>query len=146
MLRLIALLATLASPAYAGPPDRISILAGSHHVGVRGFEEVNPGVFLTWERPRVDLSVGAYRNSYGRLSIAALAAVPIWSRGETEVSLFGGLTHYPGNGRNFAIHAGDVVAIGGLQLRHENLFVQVLPGGGSMPVVIAAGVTFSLRR
>lgn len=145
MLRLIAILSTLASPALAGP-DRISILFGSHHVGGQGFEEINPGVFLTWEQHRLDLSVGAYRNSYGRLSVAAVAALPIWSQGETEVSLFGGLAHYPGNGRNFAIHAGDVVAIGGLQLRHENLFVQVLPGGGDMPVVIAAGITFSLRR
>lgn len=141
---LILLLLLGAGPAVAGP-DRASLLIGSRHIDPRGqFEEVNPGLFLTWEG-RLDLTLGVYRNSYGRTSTAAMLGLPLWRRGEAEVEAFAGLAHYPVNGREFLIHVGDVVPLGGLQLRWRNLFGQVIPlDGGVADAVVTFGVTFGL--
>ena len=144
MIRIAALLAALATPVVADP-DRVSVLLGSAHPGAdRTFEQVNPGVFLTWEDRALglDYSVGAYRNSYGRASIAATAALPVIDRGQFQLALFGGLALYPGNGADFAVHAGDVVPIAGLQARLGHGFVQVMPGDGM--AVAAFGLTFPI--
>jgi hypothetical protein len=145
MIRRIALLASLATPA-AAEPDRVSILLGSAHPGAaRSFEQVNPGVFLTWKDRAfgLDYSVGAYRNSFGRASIAATAALPVIDRGQFQLALFGGLAVYPGNGADFAIHAGDVVPIAGVQARVGHGFVQVIPGDDM--AVVAFGLTFLIN-
>ncbi|MFN3971237.1 MAG: hypothetical protein ACK4L4_07685 [Gemmobacter sp.] len=144
---LLALMASLACPARAEGPDRASILLGSHHAAARAaFEGVNPGLFLTWEnRAGLDWSVGAYRNSYGRASVAVTVARPLirWRGGEAGV--FAGLAHYPGNGRRFRVSAGDVVPLAGVQARHGNLFAQVIPlGGRAARAVATVGVTFDL--
>jgi len=147
LFRVFALCAAvLASPARADmTPNRVSMLIGSHHVGGLGFEERNPGVFVTWERSPLDFTVGAYRNSYGRGSVAATVAVPIWSRASAEISLFGGAAYYPKDGRRFAMHAGDLVPIGGLQIRYRNLFLQAIPGNGKhVDAVIGVGMTWAL--
>ncbi len=54
----------LFATALEAGPDRFSILLGSKHIGGTGFNEVNPGFFVTWERERSSLSVGAFMNSY----------------------------------------------------------------------------------
>lgn len=134
----------LASPATADP-DRISILLGSQHPGANvSYEQINLGVFLTWEDRTwgLDYSVGAYRNSYGRASVAATAALPVIERGQLALAVFGGLALYPGNGQNFAVSAGDLVPIAGLQARLGHGFVQVMPGDGM--AVVAFGLTFPL--
>ncbi len=135
------------SPARADmAPDRVSILIGSHHAGGVGFESRNPGVFATWERGPVDFTLGAYRNSYGRGSVAATVAIPVWSGESTDISLFGGAAYYPNDGRRFAVHAGDVVPIGGLQIRYRNLFAQLIPGNGKhVDAVIGFGLTWAVR-
>lgn len=95
--RVFLLAALLAAPAMADP-DRVSILLGSQHLGAAlAFEQVNPGVFVTWEDRALglDLSVGAYRNSYGRGSVAALAALPVLEWPAGQVAVFGGLALYP---------------------------------------------------
>lgn len=139
----------LAGPAHAGP-DRLSILLGSHHVGARmAFEPANPGLILTWEdrgRLGLDLSLGAYRNSYGRGSVVASVALPVLRWDDGALAVFAGAALYPRDGRTFRVRVGDVVLIGGLQLRHRNLFLQILPGDGRFAdAVFAAGLTFSLR-
>ena len=144
MIRIAALLFAFATPA-AADPDRLSILLGSAHPGAdRAFEQVNPGVFMTWEDRALgmDYSVGAYRNSFGRASVAATVALPVIEQGRFQLALFGGLALYPGNGADFAIHAGDVVPIAGLQARLGNGFVQVMPGDGM--AVVAFGLTFPI--
>jgi hypothetical protein len=146
MLRLLALLDLLsAAPAGAGP-DRVSLLVGSKHIAAsQAFEEVNPGIFLTWERRRLNWTVGGYRNSYGRTSVAATAALPLWQAGDLRLEAFAGVAHYPVDGRNFRFHAGDLVPLGGLQLRWRNLFVQAIPlDGGVAAGVLSFGVTFGL--
>lgn len=136
----------LAAPAFADP-DRLSILLGSAHIGGAGFDGRNPGLALTWEDvDGLDLSVAAYRNSFGRGSIAATAALPVITWAEGEAAVFAGLALYPGDGRRFRVHAGDVVPIGGLQLRHRNLFLQLMPSDGRVvDAVVSMGLTFDLR-
>ena len=142
----IALFA-VAAPAHAGP-DRVSLLLGSAHVGGAGFEGRNPGVFLTWEDrgPGFDLSVGAYRNSYGRGSFAATIALPVAHWRDGAVSIFAGAALYPKDGRHFRMHVGDVVPIGGVQVRHRSAFLQIMPSDGvAVDAVIAVGLTFPLN-
>jgi hypothetical protein len=144
---LVLVFALLALPATA--QDRLSVLIGSHHAGAapRVFEGSNPGLILTWEdRGGLDWSVAAYRNSYGRTSVAALAGLPVahWRGG--AASVVAGLAWYPQDGRDFPVHAGDVVPLVGLQLRHRAAFVLILPGDGTAAdAVIAAGITFQLE-
>ena len=134
-----------ATPAIADP-DRVSILLGSQHPGADvSYEQINPGIFLTWEDRALglDYSVGAYRNSYGRASVAATAALPVIDRGQFQAAVFGGLALYPGDGDQFAVHAGDVVPIAGIQARLGHGFVQIMPGNGM--AVVAFGLTFPLN-
>lgn len=144
MIRALAFLLFIASPAAA--QDRVSILIGSHHTEDYAWEEVNPGLFLTWEGP-VDLSAGIYRNSFGRPSAALTAALPVIRWQDGGLSLLGGAAYYPGNGDNFAVHAGDLVPLVGLQARHGNVFAQIMPGKVEPPeVIIAYGLTFAIGR
>lgn len=156
----------LAGPAHADwQPDRVSVLMGTHHAfeipmtaaltGDHDWTEVNPGVFLTWEGKHdaplgaLDWSVGAYRNSFGDLSIAAVASLDLieWeARGGGALGVFAGLAHYPDTGQHFAVHWGDVVPLGGVQLRQGNLFVQVLPGKFEpLSPIVSFGLTFDLN-
>ena len=144
---LIVSLFLLAAPGAAeAGPDRVSLLLGSGHIGAKmEFQETNPGLFLTWEGEWADFSVGAYRNSYGRGSFAAMLGVPVMSGNLGEVSLMAGVAYYPKDGRTFRIHAGDFVPLVGLQVVSGNFFLQALPGDGVViDGLVAAGLTFSL--
>lgn len=145
MIRALILTLALAAPAHAGP-DRVSILTGSRHIGTDyPFQEVNPGLFLTWEDRAfgLDYSLGAYRNSFGKLSVAATAALPLIDRDRFQIALFGGLAIYPGDGDKFLISAGDAVPVAGLQARYGNGFVQIMPGDGM--AIVAFGLTFPVN-
>ena len=72
------LLCLAVSTAQAGP-DRISVMLGTHHAGADiDYEEVNPGLFLTWSQlmwqNRLDLTVGGIRTSNGDFSLAVTPA------------------------------------------------------------------------
>lgn len=143
--RLILALAVMTTSVSADP-DRISILLGSKHLGGEGFNESNLGVFLTWEKPRVAYSTGVFHNSFGRPSIAATVDVPVirWDGG--QASLFGGVAYYPEDGRNFRYHVGDLVPIGGVQVRHGNAFAQIIPSDGrAVDAIVSFGFTTSLE-
>lgn len=147
-LLLVAILVSAPGLALAGP-DRISFLLGSAHVETaREFEEVNPGVFVTWEDRwnGLDYSLGAYRNSFGGVSTAATAALPLFTAASMEVSVFAGVAIYPGDGDEFLYHAGDLVPLGGIQLRRDPVFLQIMPGGGDPDAIISFGVTIPLER
>jgi ribosomal protein L24E len=133
-------------PADAGP-DRVSILLGSHHTEDYAWEEANPGVFLTWEDGSfgLDYSLGAYRNSFGTGSVAAIAGLELMAWEEGAASAFCGAAWYPGNGQHFLIHAGDVVPLCGLQLRQGPIFAQLMPGKVEPPeLILAFGLTFAI--
>lgn len=138
-----------ATTAVSGP-DQISILLGSHHVGAtQDFEEFNPGIILTWREAmwqnRLDIGVGAYRNSYGDASVVVTTAYPLFRSETWGLDLFGALATYPGEGDQFSHSIGDVVPIAGLQGRYRNLFVQALPSAGSSAdATVTYGLTFSL--
>ncbi len=144
---LVVLLSCIALPALAGP-DRLSVLLGARHPGGTGFESSTPGLILTWEdRADFDLSFAAYSNSYGRGSVAALAALPVirWRQG--EAALVAGLAWYPQDGHRFPLHLGDVVPLAGISLRQGRAFALILPGDGkTTDATIAFGLTFSMER
>lgn len=145
MIKAAALFLLLACPANAGP-DRISFMLGSSHVGaMMSYEEINPGVFATWEDRALglDYSLGIYRNSFGRASVAATAALPLVKKPRFQADVFAGVALYPGNGKDFAYHAGDVVPIAGLQARLGNGYIQIMPGDGM--TVVAFGLTFPTK-
>lgn len=132
----------LCTPVHA--QDRISILLGSHHTEAGEWSESNPGVFLTWEG-RFDWTVGAYRNSFQKPSVALSVALPVLSWEGGEASVFGGAAWYPGNGGNFVYSAGDVVPMIGFHVRHGHLFGQVMPGKVDPPeAIFAFGLTFPM--
>lgn len=135
----------LATSAQASP-DRVSILLGSNHIAAKmDFEEVNPGVFLTWEGDRVDWSVGVYHNSFGKSSVAATVSLPVLRWRDGEAAVFAGAALYPGDGRTFAVHVGDVVPLVGVQLRQGNVFTQIIPSDGhTVAAIVSVGLTFDL--
>ena len=146
MLRVICCLMIAAGPVHAGP-DRVAVHLGSHHAGTTTeFEEVNPGLFLSWDRPNgVALSVCAFRNSYGRASVAVTAARTFYRRKNSAVSGFVGLAHYPGNGNDIAHAIGDFVPLAGLQFRYRHVFVNVMPGDSeTVEAIYSFGLTFPL--
>jgi hypothetical protein len=145
MIRILVALVLLVSPAEA--QDRLSLILGSRHLGGFGFDGRNPGLFLTWDRAGMEWSIGAYRNSYGRGSLAATVGLPVvrWNRG--AASLFFGLAWYPKDGHRFRAHAGDIVPIGGLQVRRGAWFIQVMPSDGRpVRAILTTGLTFPLDQ
>ncbi len=148
-LFLAVLLILVALTPASAEPDRISILMGSYHVDAQvPFSGRNPGVFLTWEdRGGLDWSLGAYRNSYGSASVAATVALPILAGRNADLSVFAGVALYPNDGREFAVHWGDLVPLGGLQLRTGSFFVQLIPSDGvATDAIVSFGITKPLNR
>ncbi len=118
----IILTALMTAPASA--QDRVALLMGSHHVdaGDNRFQEVNPGLFLTWD----DWTVGGYRNSYGDMSLALTRA---WALTD-HLDVFEGVATYDG-----------LRPIAGLQATIGPVFVQVIPSDGrATDAIITFGV------
>lgn len=145
-LRYAVLLASLPLVAQADP-DRVSILLGSHHINAkRDFQEINPGVILTWERQRLGYSVGTYYNSYKDISVLGAVSYGVELAPELELGVFGGLAWYPGEGGQFDHSIGDAVPLAGVQTRYRNAFVQVIPAGGNaLDGLVTFGLTFGLE-
>ena len=148
----IALVVMATCKATAGP-DRVSILTNSDHIGFRyqGFNEQNPGVFLTWDdaiAPNVDLSIGGYLNSFAKPSVMVAATwLPI-EVGQCEAGIFGGLVHYPGNGRYEPTRiVGDVIGMGGVQVICGPVFVQAIPASTDFSrAIVAVGITMEIGQ
>lgn len=149
------------SPSYADGyfPDRVTFLLGSKHVNMdesisengEGFNEKNPGVFLTWEDRFLGLSysLGTYKNSFNEVSAAASAAYMLTFSDNLEIGLFMGVADYHDNAKHILgdSNAKGLVPIAGLRIHYKNILVQVLPGEDDAPgfgYIVAAGVTFKL--
>lgn len=146
MWRVLILVMIATGPAFAGP-DRIAVHLGSYHAGATSeFEEVNPGIFLSWDRAHdVTLSVGAFRNSYGRGSVAVTAAKTVFKQKHTSAAVFAGLAHYPGNGNDISHAIGDFVPLAGVQFHYRHVFLNVMPGDGdTVDAIFSFGVTVPL--
>jgi hypothetical protein len=149
----LALVVLATCKANAGP-DRVSILTNSNHIGFRyqGFNETNPGLFLTWDNaiaPNVDLSVGGYLNSYAKPSMMIAATwLPI-EVGQCEAGVFAGVVHYPGNGRYepTSIAGSDVIGMGGGQVICGPVFMQVIPAATDLSrAIVAVGITMEIGQ
>lgn len=153
-IALTIVLVLLATCKAVAGPDRVSILTNSDHIGFRyqGFNEQNLGLFLTWDdaiAPEVDLSVGAYLNSYTKPSVMVAATwLPI-EVGQCSAGVFGGLVHYPGNGRYepTSIGGSDVIGMGGVQVICGPVFVQVIPASTDFSRgIVAVGITMEIEK
>ncbi len=144
IIKSLAFSVMMAGSAVAGP-DRVSLSLGSSHVNLGdGWEEVNPGAFLTWERDRVNYSVGAFRNSHGKGAIAAFVGYDVIQSGDFEAGLFIGAALYPGDGRYYDVHVGDLIPMGGIQVQYKNTFVQYMPTNADAGVM-TFGLTWELN-
>ena len=134
-----------ATPAVAGP-DRFSVLLGSKHIDASGFNEINPGLFATWERRRIGYSLGAYLNSYERGSVVAVTQFGLFGWENGSLNAFGGLAWYPKDGHRFRTHiGGDIVGIGGLEVRQGHVFMQVMPtDAGGATGLVTFGLTWAV--
>ena len=126
-----------AAPAVAGP-DRFSVLLGSKHVGASGFNEIN----------RIGYSLGASLNSYDRGSIAAAAHLGLYEWQNGALSAFAGLAWYPGDAHRFRTRlGGDIVGIGGLEIRHGHVVMQFLPtDAGGASGLVTFGLTWEVGK
>lgn len=146
-----AALSVLLPIATMAGPDRAYVMLGSDHLpGDRParFNDATPGVFLTWENLRgssLDLSLGAFINSYGDPSVA-VSLSRLWPLlPGFEVGIFAGIATYPEAERKFAVHFGDLVPIAGVQARAGNLWLQFIPADGAYTSgVLSGGVTFEI--
>lgn len=127
-------------------PDRLSFTFGSMHLNATSeFNEFNPGVFLTWENER-KYHLGAYWNSYEKVSVAALVGWPIIGDENWTFDIIAGGAYYPGDGRDFPVSLGDFVPLAGVQLRTGRFFAQVFPGDGDIvDAIISFGVTIPIE-
>lgn len=130
-MALATILATIAAPANA---DRVSLLLGTAHFDGGNYEEVNPGIFYTFEREPLDVTAGVYRNSYGNTSVSLTVGLPLATWEQGELSIFAGAAHYPTRSK-------PVRPIGGLQIRHGHVFGQYIPAEDG---IVTFGLTFDL--
>ena len=154
MIRETALIALLASPAVADV-DRVSFMLGSHHEGgVHSFEEVNPGIFLTWEDVQgtnFDVTTGVYSNSFGDTSVSLTASYDVieWDNG--AIAAFAGAAYYPAadvieGGWKYSYQE-RVMPLVGIQARHGNLYAQIMPLDKDFKgSVVATGFTFEVSK
>ena len=144
---LFAAAAALAATPAVADPDKLYVLLGSHHVdvqpGYQPFVEVNPGVMAFYEQDGFDLVFGAYRNSFGKMSVSVAASKTLFQGRNASLAVFAGAAIYPGNGANFAVHAGDLVPMIGITVELGPTFLSVLPGdGASHDAMVAYGLKF----
>ena len=137
--------ALLPCSAFAGP-DRVSVLLGSDHLGAsRDYQELNPGIILTWERG-LNYSAGLYYNSYKKASALAAIGYGYEIRHDFEIGIFAGVAFYPGDGERFRHAVGDLVPLVGLQARYRHVFAQLLPrAADSVDAILTVGLTFELQ-
>lgn len=142
---LTAALAMTMPTASFSNPDRVSFLLGSHHVNAsRDFQEINPGVILTWER-QFNYSIGLYYNSYEEISPLVSVGYDWDIAKDFDIGAFFAVAVYPGDGDEFNHSLGDVVPLVGLQARYKNAFVQFIPADGdSLDALFTFGLTFEL--
>ena len=147
MLRSLLFAASILSPSLAAGagPDRVSFLLASHHVNPEeDFEEVNPGLFLTWAG-ELNPTLGVFRNSYGEAAPTVTVSRAFWESGDLALAVTAGVAVHSGDGDRFDIAIGDVVPLLGLRADLGPVFVQAFPGDGqAADAVFAFGVTFGL--
>lgn len=130
-------------------PDRLTVMAGSHHVAAaegEKFNPINPGLIARFPGDFIDINVGGYVNSYGRPSATVLASLPIIETDNLDVAVFAGAAYYPEDGRRFAYSMGDIVPVGGIEVRAGHFAIQIMPSDCVYTcAVVSAGLSFALE-
>ena len=141
MTRLLLALALLIPTIASAGPDRVYVMAGSKHLNtIYEFNEINPGIFLTWEESMLDFTVGGYINSYSKTSLAVSVAYPILRGENYSVDVFAGLATY------FDTSRPDILPMAGIQGRLGPMFVQYIPTPGNyVDGIVSFGMTFDLN-
>lgn len=119
-------------------PDRVYIPLASHHTvppekfGHEAWEEVNPGVILSWENVGpgnvLDLGVGVVRNSSGITSPTVSLGLVKGISEKIDLGVTGSLVYY-GRGGDFSDGhvGGGVFLVPALQARYDFSFGQLIP-------------------
>lgn len=134
-------------------PDRMTVSLGSKHFASKyELNEVNPGVFLSWnvsKDKRWKVTGGVYKNSYGKPSAAAFGSYSIYRnrKHDVEVSVFGGVAYYPEDGRyQIPGWKHDIIPMGGLEVRYKNIAVQAYPVfSDNVKGMVSIGITIPLN-
>jgi hypothetical protein len=150
--------ATQGNAGNGAAPDRVYLSFGAKHVGIdptlfgrTAWQEIYPGVILTWEDRAfgLDYGVGAFLNSFERVAAYASAA-KFWDLGpDLSVGLVVGLADYGPDARFISTEIGGsgVVVTGGPQVNWRNLFLQVQPvpqSTSEMGAIFITGLTVPL--
>lgn len=152
-IRAAAMAAMMATTAAADDlkPDSFAVLLGSNHIGAaRDFEEHNPGLFLSFDGDIANTRIGAYRNSFGDMSVAVTWASDhlTVSGAGFNVTPFAGGAYYPEGAEASPIELGEgnIVPLVGVEAWHDDIpvFVQWLPGDRKVAGYDSL-VTFGLR-
>lgn len=140
-------------------PDRIYIPLASKHFkveseefGVNSWNEINPGLVLSWEDRfaslDLDLNFGVFKNSYNDWS-SYVSLSKFWDLSE-EVAFgtFLAFADYHSNSDYFDFKVGDYAMVLGFQLNAKNLFFQVqpVPTDNGIGAVFATGVSFGFPK
>lgn len=161
LLALALSTAAALAPAWAEPrphlpaPDRVYMPLASRHAmppeafGHDRWEEVNPGLVLSWENRgpgrAVDLGVGVIRNSLGIVSPTISIGVSGALTDKFDVGVTGSLVYYGAEGDLASGHVGGgVMFVPALQARFGAGFVQLIPTPEG--AVGLAGLTFPIGR
>lgn len=131
-------------------PDRATLTLASYHAAEHSdgwdYNPVNPGAMLTWEWADIDVSAGAFINSYALPSVAGFASVPLIENDHFGLEGFGGVAYYPVYGRRFLVHVGDVVPLAGVSLRLGPVSVMAFPSDCVHTcAVLVGGLSFDLE-
>ncbi|MEJ6397054.1 hypothetical protein [Yoonia sp. 208BN28-4] len=125
----------------AGAQDRVSLLVGSDHIGAGDlpYNEINPGVFVTWQ----DLTVGAFENSYSNPSLYAGTEWTLAKHDSLTIAAFAGASLYVTYDRDGDWSGGRIMPTGGLRATYGNAFIQVSPGDmRNFDALVSFGLTF----
>ncbi|WP_404406412.1 hypothetical protein [Pelagibacterium halotolerans] len=130
-------------------PDRATLTLASYHIAERSegwdYNAFNPGAVLTWEGVDIDISAGAFINSYSLPSVAGFVSVPLVEEEALVLEGFGGVAYYPVYGRRFPLHVGDIVPLAGLAARLGSLSLMAFPSDCVHTcAVFVGGVSFDL--
>jgi hypothetical protein len=137
-------------------PDRFYLSLVSYHAGIEPkifgreqWNEVNPGVVLTWEDRilKLDYSAGLFKNSFDDFSTYFSVSTFFYTREYLSIGGYLALADYGENVIYFPATIGSFAAIPGLQINYLNTFVQLQPAPqeNNLGGVLVFGFTSSFR-
>lgn len=145
----ICLAPLLAGPAVAGDwvPDRLILLAGTHHFDAKlDFESFTPGALAVWEHGRFSLNLGGFRNSFGDFSPTVGGGFSLYKTEDFDFGGFLNLAYYPDVTHVETTIGDNIVPMAGAYMRAGKLFFQGFPNvGDAASAVVTVGISIPLK-